>query len=68
VFIGTSDLGMALGVGPPSQGNAPEAEAAVQTIFRSCRRHDVVCAYVLGRDDLATRISQGAGMFLGGAP
>ena len=68
VFIGTSDLGMALGVGPPSPANAPEAEAAVQTVFRSCRRHNVICAYVLGRDDLDTRISQGAGMFLGGAP
>lgn len=68
VFIGTSDLGMALGVGPPSPGNAPEAEAAVQAIFRSCRQHDVICAYVLGRDDLEARISQGARMFLGGAP
>ena len=68
VFIGTSDLGMALGVGPPSPANAPEAEAAVQKVFQSCRRYDVICAYVLGRDNLDTRISQGAQMFLGGAP
>ncbi len=67
VFIGTSDLGMALGVGPPSPANAPEAEAAVQTVFAACRRHNVICAYVLGRDDQETRISQGARMFLGGS-
>jgi 4-hydroxy-2-oxoheptanedioate aldolase len=50
IFIGASDLGVSLGVGPPANGvNPPETEAAVQTVLKACKASKVVCAYpVLG--------------------
>ena len=45
VHIGASDLGVSLGVGPPSPGNPPETEAAVQKVLRACLARKVVCGY-----------------------
>jgi 2-keto-3-deoxy-L-rhamnonate aldolase RhmA len=62
IFLGASDLGVSLGVGPPVNGaNAPETEAAVQKVLKACLASKVVCAYpVLGGDaDLKQRIAQG---------
>lgn len=62
IFLGSSDLGVSLGVGPPVAGaNAPETEAAVQKVLKSCLASKVVCAYpVLGGDsDLKQRTAEG---------
>jgi len=63
IFIGASDLGVSLGVGPPVAGgaNAPETEAAVQKVLKSCLAAKVTCAYpVLGdANDLKKRTAEG---------
>lgn len=67
IFLGASDLGVALGVGPPVNGaNAPETESAVQRVLKACVASKVACAYpVLGGDaDLKQRIAQGFKVFL----
>jgi 4-hydroxy-2-oxoheptanedioate aldolase len=67
IFIGASDLGVSLGVGPPAAGvNAPETEAAVQKVLKACLATKVVCAYpVLGGDaDLKKRTAEGFRVFL----
>ena len=71
IFIGASDLGVSLGVGPPTNGvNAPETEAAVQTVLKACVASKVVCAYpVLGGDsELKKRTSEGFKVFLVAGP
>jgi 4-hydroxy-2-oxoheptanedioate aldolase len=74
VFIGASDLGVSLGVGPPAPGgvNAPETEAAVQSVVKACVAAKVACAYpVLGGDaELKKRTAEGFKvlMIAGGAP
>jgi 4-hydroxy-2-oxoheptanedioate aldolase len=73
LFIGASDLGVSLGVGPPLAGgvNPPETEAAVQRVLKACQASKVVCAYpVLGGDaDLKKRVGEGFKVILnaGGA-
>jgi len=68
IFIGASDLGVSLGVGPPGPGdvNAPETEAAVQKVLKSCQAAKVICAYPVlgGPDDLKKRTSEGFKMIL----
>jgi 4-hydroxy-2-oxoheptanedioate aldolase len=63
LFIGASDLGVSLGVGPPKAGgvNPPETEAAVQKVLKDCQAARVVCAYPVlgGADDLKKRLSEG---------
>ena len=63
IFIGASDLGVSLGVGPPvaNGANAPETEAAVQKVLKSCQAAKVACAYpVLGdANDLKKRLAEG---------
>jgi 4-hydroxy-2-oxoheptanedioate aldolase len=63
IFIGASDLGVSLGVGPPVAGgaNAPETEAAVQKVLKACLAAHVACAYpVLGdANDLKKRLGEG---------
>jgi 2-keto-3-deoxy-L-rhamnonate aldolase RhmA len=63
IFLGASDLGVSLGVGPPGPGgvNPPETEAAVQKVLKSCLANRVTCAYpVLGGDaDLKRRTAEG---------
>lgn len=41
VLIGPSDLSMSLGVGP--NPNAPEVEAATETVAKACVARKVVC-------------------------
>ncbi len=62
VHVGASDLGVSLGVGPPSPQNPPATEAAVQKVIASCRAHKVVCGYpaVFGGDaEVNKRLSEG---------
>jgi len=51
VLVGSYDLSLSLGVGPPKNGPAPyapEAEAAIATIAKGCARHKVVCGIAAG--------------------
>ncbi len=63
VFIGASDLGVSLGVGPslPNGANAPETEAAVQKVLKACLAAKVVCAYPAVGDpaNVKTRLDEG---------
>ena len=63
LFIGASDLGVSLGLGPPLPGgaNPPETEAAVQTVLKACQANKVVCAYPVlgGEGDLKKRLGEG---------
>jgi 4-hydroxy-2-oxoheptanedioate aldolase len=63
IFIGASDLGVSLGVGPPLAGgvNPPETEASVQKVLKSCLSAKVTCAYPVlgGESDLKKRTSEG---------
>lgn len=50
-LVGMYDLSLSLGVGPPKGGAnpyAPEAEAAIQKIAKSCAAHKVVCGIAAG--------------------
>jgi cytochrome c5 len=64
---------VSLGVGPPVAGgaNAPETEAAVQKVLKSCLAKKVTCAYPVlgGADDLKKRTAEGFRVMLvaGGA-
>lgn len=73
IFIGASDLGMSLGVGPPINAvNPPETEAAVQTVLKSCKANKVACAYPVlgGPAEVAKRTNEGFQVLLvaGGGP
>jgi len=72
IFIGASDLGMSLGVGPASPKVAPETEAAIQTVLKACKAHKVICAYpvVNGGEEMKKRLDEGFRMLLvsGGQP
>jgi 4-hydroxy-2-oxoheptanedioate aldolase len=74
IFIGASDLGVSLGVGPPVNAvNPPETETAVQAVLKSCRANKVVCAYPVlgGAAEAAKRMDEGFKVLLvagGGAP
>jgi len=62
IFLGSSDLGVSIGVGPPVNGtNAPETETMVQTVLKACLATKVTCAYpVLGGDaELKRRTAEG---------
>jgi 4-hydroxy-2-oxoheptanedioate aldolase len=63
LFIGASDLGVSLGVGPPLAGgvNPPETETAVQKVLKDCQAAKVVCAYPVlgGQADLNKRLADG---------
>jgi 4-hydroxy-2-oxoheptanedioate aldolase len=63
IFIGASDLGVSLGVGPPGPGgvNPPETEAAVQKVLKSCVSKKVACAYPVlgGETELKQRTAEG---------
>jgi 4-hydroxy-2-oxoheptanedioate aldolase len=74
IFIGASDLGVSLGVGPPATGgvNHPETEAAVQSVLKACKASRVTCAYPVlgGQTELAKRTDEGFKVMLvaGGQP
>jgi 4-hydroxy-2-oxoheptanedioate aldolase len=62
VHIGASDLGVSLGVGPPSPENPPETEAAVQRVLKACLARKVACGYpaVFGGDaEVKKRVAEG---------
>jgi len=62
IFIGSSDLGVSLGVGPPVNAvNPPETETAVQAVLKSCKANKVVCAYPVlgGPAEVTKRTSEG---------
>jgi 4-hydroxy-2-oxoheptanedioate aldolase len=61
IFLGPSDLGVSLGVGPAAPLPPPEDEAAIQTVLKACLAKKVYCAYpVLGGDsELKKRLAEG---------
>lgn len=61
ILIGPSDLGVSLGVGPLYPKNAPETEAAIQTIVNSCKKYNVPCITLAstGPDEVKRRADQG---------
>ncbi len=66
VFIGASDLGMNLGVGPASPAIPPETEKANEAVAAACKQNKIVCAYPVmnGKTELDKKIGQGFRMFL----
>ena len=66
VFIGASDLGMNLGVGPASPAIPPETEKANETVAAACKQAKVVCAYPVmnGKAEMDKKIGQGFRMLL----
>ena len=61
ILIGPSDLGVSLGVGPLYPKNAPETEAAIQTIVNSCKKYKVACITLAstGQEEIKMRSDQG---------
>ncbi len=55
IYIGPGDLASSLGVPP----NAPETEAAVQTILKACKAHKVTCGITASAADVPRRIKEG---------
>ena len=72
IFIGASDLGMSLGVGPATPLPAPEDEAAIATVLKACKAKNVICAFpaIGGPSEVKQRLDQGFRMLLvaGGTP
>lgn len=54
-YVGPSDLSNSLGV----PRDAPEVEAAIQTIVDACLAHDVACGITASAADMPRRIAQG---------
>jgi 4-hydroxy-2-oxoheptanedioate aldolase len=61
IFLGHSDLGMSLGVGPAKANSLqPEIEQAVQTVLKACKAHKVACGYAaIDEADIKQRREQG---------
>jgi 4-hydroxy-2-oxoheptanedioate aldolase len=61
IFLGPSDLGVSLGVGPAAPLPPPEDEAVIQTVLKACIAKHVYCAYpVLGGEiELKQRLAEG---------
>lgn len=57
IFIGPSDLAAQMGYG--DSPGAPQVEQAIQTVLRSCLRHDVPCAITTSAGDVEERLEQG---------
>ena len=63
LLIGPSDLSMALGVGTPAANpNAPEVQAAIDTVGAACKRHNALCG-IYTRSDVDARQEQGFMLF-----
>ncbi len=56
IFVGPSDLSTSMGYASP---DAPEVEAAIQTVLAVCLEHDVPCAITANARTVADRIAQG---------
>jgi 4-hydroxy-2-oxoheptanedioate aldolase len=61
IFLGPSDLGVSLGVGPVTPMPPPEDEALIQNILKACKAKNVICAYpvVGGESELKQRMTEG---------
>lgn len=63
LFIGASDLGVSMGVGPPGPGgvNHPETEAAIASVVKACGAARVACAFPVlgGEPERQKRTAQG---------
>ena len=66
IFIGASDLGMSLGVGPANPLPPPETEAAIKTVLNACKAKHVLCAFpaIGGPSEVKMRLDQGFRMLL----
>ena len=68
LFIGASDLGVSMGVGPPGPGgvNHAETEAAIRRVLDVCAAEKVICAYPVlgGEPELKQRTADGFKVFL----
>ena len=63
VLIGPSDLSMALGVGNPGANpNAPEVQAAIETVGAACKRHNSLCG-IYTSSNVEERQAQGFMLF-----
>jgi 4-hydroxy-2-oxoheptanedioate aldolase len=71
IFLGPSDLGVSIGVGPANPLPPPDDEVLIQKVLKACKAKNVICAYpVLGGDkELKQRLSEGFRVILvAGAP
>ena len=59
IFIGPADLGMSLGVGPPTPAQPPETESAIQRVLAACKANDVICGLAEPRTESEKRIAEG---------
>ncbi len=55
IFVGPADLSANMGL--PS--NDPEVEAAIQTVLKSCIKHNIACGITTGSRSVENRIKQG---------
>jgi 4-hydroxy-2-oxoheptanedioate aldolase len=71
IFIGASDLGMSLGVGPATPLPPPEAEAEIAKVLSACKAKKVICSFpaIGGPGEVKQRLDAGFRMLLvSGAP
>lgn len=61
VLLGPYDLGMSLGVGPPTPAIPPETEAAIQKVRAACQAHPAVICGIAGvaPQDKDRRVKEG---------
>jgi 4-hydroxy-2-oxoheptanedioate aldolase len=61
IFLGPSDLGVSLGVGPASPLPPPEDEALIQKVLKACKSKNVICGYPVlgGESELKQRLAEG---------
>ena len=61
IFLGPSDLGVSLGVGPAAPLPPPEDEAVIQDVRKACKARNVYCAYPVlgGESELKRRLAEG---------
>lgn len=57
VFVGPFDLSVSLG--HPGDSDAPEVEAAIETVLDACRRHEVPCGIHATEATVEQRVQQG---------
>jgi 2-keto-3-deoxy-L-rhamnonate aldolase RhmA len=55
IFVGPSDLSLSLGYG----GNAPELEAAIQTVLKAAKARKMPIGITTGADSVERRLKEG---------
>lgn len=63
IFVGPADLGLALGVGPQTDGRHPRHREALEQIVAACRRHQIASG-IYSNDPAYGREMAAAGMQL----